>query len=317
MAGERRSTSIPAAAVLFLLALAGGSAWAAPLRAAAVPAAAWPDAAAGQTAPAGAPPRRIITMAPNLTEIVFALGAGERLVAVSEYSEFPPEAKTLPRVGGFINPDIEQLLALHPDLVILRDYSKGLEEKLRRFEVPVLPVRDEAIADILSAIREIGAALGASERAGRLAASLEQELETYRRRPEPARRPRVLLVAGRSPGTLQDLYAPGAGTFLDELIRLAGGANLFGDSKIPYPKLSKEEIIARDPEVILEPVSATSYAAAAPDPEVWKELGGVSAVRSGRIHVLPGDHLLIPGPRLGQALRDMEAAIRGSGAGPP
>lgn len=271
-------------------------------------------AAAGDPPPGGAPPagepRRVVTMAPNLTEIVFALGAGERLVAVSEYSDYPPEAKRLPTLGGFINPDIERILAHRPDLVIVRDYSRRLEQKMRAFGVPVLRVRDRAISDILETIREIARALGVEERGAALARSLEREVDSYRVRPEPARRPRVLLVAGRSPGTLQDLYAPGKGTFLDEMIRLAGGENLFGDSAIAYPKVSKEEIIARDPEVILEPASATSYSGARPDPADWKALGTLSAVRSGRIHVLEGDYLLIPGPRLGQALRDLERVIR-------
>jgi iron complex transport system substrate-binding protein len=256
-------------------------------------------------------------MAPNLTEIVFALGAGGRLVAVSDYSDYPPEARALPRLGGFLNPDVEQVLARKPDLVILRDYSAALEDKLAAFQVPVLRVRDEGIGDILKAIRSVGEALGEPGRGEALAASIERELEEYRRRPEPARRPRVLLVAGRSPGTLQDLFAPGAGTFLDELIRLAGGENLFGDSRIPYPKVSKEEVIARDPEVILEPVSATAYAGARPDPADWKALGGVSAVRSGRVRILFGDHLLIPGPRLLEALRDVERAIRLGDEAPP
>ena len=256
-------------------------------------------------------------MAPNLTEIVFALGAGERLVAVSEYSDYPPEARRLPRLGGFLNPDVEAILALRPDLVIVRDYSRRLEEKMAAFGVPVLRVRDEAIADILVAVREVGRALGLPERAGALAAALEREVDSYRLRPEPEHRPRVLLVAGRTPGSLQDLYAPGAGTFLDEMIALTGGSNVFGDSKIAYPKLSKEEIIARDPEVILEPVSATSYAGTRPDPADWKVLGTVSAVRSGRVHVLEGDYLLIPGPRLGLALRDLERAIRGAHAQAP
>jgi iron complex transport system substrate-binding protein len=230
-------------------------------------------------------------------------------VALSDFSDHPPEARALPRLGGFVNPDVEQVLAHKPDLVILREYSAALEKKLAAFRVPVLRVRDEGIADILKAIRDVGAALGVARRGEELAAAIERELEAYRKRPEPTRRPRILLVAGRSPGTLQDLYAPGAGTFLDELIRLAGGANLFGDSRIPYPKVSKEEVIARDPEVIVEPVSATAYAGAPPDPADWSALGGVSAVRHGRVRVLVGDYLLIPGPRLLEALRDIDRAI--------
>ncbi len=291
----------------------GAAAWAA-LACAAL---AWAAPPAPAPAAARAAPGRVITMAPNLTEIVFALGAGERLVAVSEYSDYPPEARRLPRLGGFLNPDVEAILALRPDLVIVRDYSRRLEEKMAAFGVPVLRVRDEAIADILVAVREVGRALGLPERAGALATALEREVDSYRLRPEPEHRPRVLLVAGRTPGSLQDLYAPGAGTFLDEMIALTGGSNVFGDSKIAYPKLSKEEIIARDPEVILEPVSATSYAGTRPDPADWKVLATVSAVRRGRVHVLEGDYLLIPGPRLGLALRDLERAIRGAGAGAP
>jgi iron complex transport system substrate-binding protein len=142
-------------------------------------------------------PARIITMAPNLTEIVFALGAGDRLVAVSEYSDYPKEASALPHTGGFINPDIERVLAYQPDLVILRDYSTRLERKLIAFGISVLRVRDESIADILETIRAIGDALGVGPQALRLIASIEDDLEPFRRRPEPAHRPRVLLVPAR------------------------------------------------------------------------------------------------------------------------
>lgn len=263
-------------------------------------------------APSALTPRRVVTMAPNLTEIVFALGAGHRLVAVSEYSDYPPEARHLPRLGGFVNPDVERILAQKPELVIVRDYSRALEEKMRAFGVPVLRVRDEGIEDILRAIRDIGAALGAGEKGRELAAEVEAAVDSYRRRPAPEHRPRVLLVAGRAPGTLQDLHAPGRGTFLDEMIRLAGGANLFGDSEIAYPKVSKEEIISRNPEVILEPVSALSYSGVRPDPADWRALGPLSAVRHGRIHILEGDYLLIPGPRIPLALRDLERAIGGA-----
>ncbi|MEE9229288.1 MAG: helical backbone metal receptor [Acidobacteriota bacterium] len=271
----------------------------------------------GAGAAPAARPERIITMAPNLTEIVFSLGAGERLVAVSKYSDYPHAARALPRAGGFINPDIERVLAYQPDLVILRDYSTRLEEKLRAFSIPVLRVHDESISDIMETIRSIGEALGTEPEAARLTASIERDLEQFRRRPEPARRPRVLLVTGRSPGTLQNLYTTGRGTFLHEMIRLAGGENLFGDSRIPYPKLSKEEIIARDPEVIVEPVSATSYNGARPDLGVWQRLGSLSAVRSGRLHLLEGDYVLIPGPRIGQALRDLDRVIRAYDKEPP
>jgi len=265
---------------------------------------------------AGAPsPRRVITMAPNLTEIVFALGAGDRLVAVSDFSDFPAAAQALPHLGGFVNPDIEQVLAHKPDLVILRDYSRSLEQKLAAFRVPVLEVRDEAIADIARTMREVGRALGLAPRGEALAAALERELDSYRRSPEPHHRPRVLLVAGRTPGTLQNLYAPGAGSFLDEMIRLAGGANLFADSKVPYLRVSKEEIIARDPEVIVEPVSASSYGGKKPAAADWRALGTVAAVRSGRVYALEGDYMLIPGPRLGLALRDLARVVR-TGAGP-
>jgi len=245
------------------------------------------------------PPERIVSLAPNMTEILFALGQGDRVVGVTRFCNFPPEAATREKVGGYTDISLEKVLSLAPDLVVVPTGpgAAAAERALERARVPVYWSRVDGIDDTLRALRELGALLGVRERGQVLAADLASEIATVV--PPAGPRPRVLVLVGAHP-----LVAAGPGTYLDELVRRAGGDNVVTSNPGSFATLSEEAVSQLAPGVILdlamagERLPATLLAR-------WRA-GGV------RVVALKGDLYLRPGPRLGQAFRDVEAAIRGA-----
>lgn len=247
-------------------------------------------------------PPRIVSLAPSHTEILFALGAGGDVVAVTVEDDHPPAVAELPRVGGMTSDtlDLERVLAARPTVVIaLAHDQQEAVAALRRLEVEVEVIPAESLADLFEAVRRLGAITGREEAAEELAGRLRQRVEAVRRAvagvPE-GRRPRVFYEVWDRP-----LMTAGPETFVSELIETAGGRNVFADAGTLYPRVSPEAVIRRDPEVILapdrhgEPVSAGELARR-PGWEV------ISAVRRGRVHTVDGDLVSRPGPRLVEAL---------------
>lgn len=257
--------------------------------------------------------RRVITLAPNLTETVFALGLGDRVVGVDDYSRWPAEVAKLPRLGGLFNPNLERIVALKPDLAVLVPSEREIGEKLRRFGIDSVIVSNETLADIERSFHAVARRCGVPEAGERLAAEWRREL-----RPAPLPgSPRVLLSAGRPVGRLADLVVAGPGTFFEELLDRLGAVNAFGDAKILYPEVGMEEVIARAPDVIIE------MRADPVPPEVerrligdWQALPQVPAVRDGRIKVIAGDYVTIPGPRLPRFYRELRAALAQAAGSP-
>jgi iron complex transport system substrate-binding protein len=278
-------------------------------------------ASGGSPAPsASGDPRRIVSLAPSATEILFALGAGDRVVGVDAFSDFPPEARDLPRLGGLLDPDLEAMLRLAPDLAVLVPSEAEVERALREAGVRTLVVPHEDLDDVEWAVLAIGRATGLDGRAERLVAALREELDRARVRRTEAGRPRVLFVVARDAGQVASLTAAGGRTYLDELIRLAGGRNVLADSPVRYPQVSAEGVIRMRPDVIVE------WAPAPPGPgggapggsaraAEWEELPGVPAVEAGRVHLLHDDLWLRPGPRVPEALRRLRRIVDGAEAG--
>lgn len=256
--------------------------------------------------PSATPCRRVIALAPNLSETLFALGLGPRVVGVDDYSHWPPEVEKLPRLGGLFNPNLERIVALKPDLAVLVPSERDIGEKLKRFGIDSLIVSNETLDDIERSFHVIADRCGVPEVGERLAAEWREEL-----RPNPvAGAPRVLLSAGRPAGRLADLVVAGPGTFLDELLQRLGAVNVFADAPIRYPEVGMEEIVARAPDVVIElRADPLSPEVARQLVEDWKALPQVPAVREGRIKVLAGDHILIPGPRLPRFYRELREAL--------
>ncbi len=253
-----------------------------------------------------APCQRVIALAPNLGETLFALGLGDRVVGVGDYSHWPPEVEKLPRLGGLFNPNLEKIVALKPDLAVLVPSERDLGEKLQRFGVDALVLSNESLDDIERSFHTLADRCGVPEAGERLAAEWRQGL-----RPDPLPgAPRVLLSTGRPAGRLADLVVAGPRTFLDELLQRLGAVNVFGDAPIRYPEVGMEEIVARAPDVVIElradPVPPDVARRLVAD---WKILPQVPAVREGRVEVIAGDHILIPGPRLPRFYRELRAVL--------
>lgn len=266
-----------------------------------------------------APPQRIVSTAPSLTETLFALGLGPRIVGVTEFCRYPPEAASKPRIGTFLEPSFERILAQRPDLVLVVRNPVRLAERLSQLGLRTVEVPQDSIAEILASIREIARLAGVETRGRALAASIEKQMEDVRRRASALPRRKVLFLVGRSPGTLQGMVGAGPGSFLDELIRVAGGVNALAGSPMAYPRVSVEQIVAADPDVILDmgdfahhegkPLESPGQFRA-----VWGQYRLIRAVRENQVRQAASEVLIRPGPRVGEAARGMFELIHGAGA---
>jgi iron complex transport system substrate-binding protein len=309
---RRRLGALAALAVAVAAWPAGAAASAGAAGSAASPA---PAAPAASPAPAGASvpaPRRIVSLAPSLTETLFALGLGDRVVGVDDYSVWPAAAAAKARIGGLFNPNLEKIVSLRPDLALLLPSEHDVAAKLRGLGVASLIVPVETLADVERSFVVIARRCGVAPAGERLAASWRAELAP---RPVPGALA-VMLSVGRQPGRLTGILAAARGTFLDELLARLGAVNVFADAAMRYPQVGLEEVVARAPRVILElrsdPAPPALAAALVHD---WRQLPTVPAVRGGRIFVIAGDYVLVPGPRLPLLYRDLRKALLAAAAG--
>jgi iron complex transport system substrate-binding protein len=255
---------------------------------------------------------RIVSLVPAVTEMLYAFGAGPRVVGVSSYDTFPPDVKQLPRVGALLDPNVEQILALKPDLVVVYGSQDDLKQQLTRAHVRFFDYRHAGLADIASTIRALGAQTGDAPAAESLATTIERGLEDIRARVKGRTRPRTLLVFGRERLALRGIYASGGVGFLNDMLETAGGANVFADVKLQAVQASTEQILAARPDVIIEARASNS---AFPSGErsaelnVWKALASIPAVRTGRVHFLFDDRIVIPGPRVVDGTLAIAAAV--------
>ena len=249
----------------------------------------------------GGPARRIVSLVPAVTEMLFAIGAGPQVVAVSSYDEFPPEVKSLPRVGALLDPDVERVLALRPDLVVSYGSQTDLQGQLGRARIRVFSYRHAGLGGIFETLKALGTATGHEADADGLARRLRAELDVVRARVKGRARPRTLLVFERDPATLRGIYVSGGRGFLHEMLGIAGGENVFADVQREAVQPSHETLLTRAPDVIIEVRATGLLAGAGPDErKVWAQLGSIPAVRTGRIYFLNGEHLVVPGPRVAQ-----------------
>ncbi|MBI4532156.1 MAG: ABC transporter substrate-binding protein [Candidatus Latescibacteria bacterium] len=256
-------------------------------------------------------PRRVICMAPSITETVFTLGLGDRVVGVSDFCTFPEEATKKERCGGWLNPNLEKITALHPDLVIIQGKHQKVRNYCQRRHIALLGVDMQDTASIFREIRNIGRALGCPTCAETLVSRIERDLQDVKWGVEGRPRPRVFLLIGRTPGSLAGLYTPGQGSFLAEVLEIAGGENTFGNVTQSYPQVSKESLVQRAPEVILEmqPGKIFTPEQVATLKADWQAIPSLPAVRNDRIYVITDDFALIPGPRIGRLARRIASVL--------
>ena len=239
-----------------------------------------------------------------MTEFVYALGLGHKVIGVSDFSTHPPEAREKNRVGGLINPNKEKIISLRPDLLILQGHNDSIAKLCEEHKIRFLTVEINSVEDIWKAIRLIGHELDVSEEAERLVNRIQAELHSVQEltRQRPVRK--VFLTLGHTPGDLTGLMTTGPNTFIHELVSLAGGENVFHDVFGMYPQISKESLIKRQPEVIIEaiPGGMTKEKLRILKKD-WSQLPMLPAVKTGQIHFITEDFLLIPGTRIAQTVQ--------------
>ena len=262
----------------------------------------------GGAAPSAAP-MRIVSIVPAVTEMLFAIGAGPQVVGVSSFDHFPAEVERLTRVGGLIDPDVERILTLSPDLVIVYGARSDLAARLARARIPTFPYEIGDLANVTATIRSLGTQVGRAQAAEAEAARIERELDAIHQRVAGQPRYRTLLVFGREPGSLRGVYASGGVGFLHDLLEIAGGDDVFADVQRENVQIGTEQILARAPEAVIELHDTMTPQRLASERRVWSALPGLPAVKNHRVYLLANELLTIPGPRVVEAARMMAEAL--------
>ncbi|NOY68571.1 MAG: cobalamin-binding protein [Deltaproteobacteria bacterium] len=250
-------------------------------------------------------PVRVVSLSPSMTEIIFDLGCENRLVGVTRFSNYPEKAKSVPRVGTYIYLDTERIVSLAPDLCIaIKDGNpKAVVDRLSGLGIPVYAVDPRDIKTVMQTVIETGILLGVEKRAQKLVRSMRERLSRISvRLPSSVERPKVFLQIGISP-----IVSAGKGTFVDELIRLAGGDNAAGMFS-GYPRFSVEDVLSLGPDIIIVSSMARdrSFVEAI---KKWRSWPGLPAAKSGRIFPADSDLLNRPTPRLVDGLEELAALI--------
>lgn len=255
-------------------------------------------------------PSRIVSIIPAVTEMLFAMGAGEKVVAVGSFDEYPPEIAKLERVGALLDPDLEKILSLRPDLVVVYHSQTDFRRQLERAQVPTFVYTHAGLADVTATMRSLGERVGRGLEAQRAALSVEDALADIRKRTDGRPRPRTLVVFGRESGALRGIYASGGVGFLHDMLVAAGGTNVLADVQRQSVQATTELIISRRPDVIIElrgtPIDERDARAMRAD---WNTLGAVPAVRAGRVHLISDQRTVVPGPRVAEGTRLLAAAL--------
>jgi iron complex transport system substrate-binding protein len=248
----------------------------------------------------------VVSLSPSATEVVAALGAADYLVGVDDYSTFPPEVTRLPRVGNFLSPDVEAIVRLRPTLVVVDDIHAQAAETLGGLGLSTLVCPMHGIPDVKRAITAIGQHLGRAPRAAELVAAIDHAIDDAAAH-RPARKPRVLALIDRTPGGPEGMVAAGAGSWIGELLAIVGGDNVLATHPDRYPRLSREEVIRAQPEVIFDIHPAASAADPVAD---WASVP-VPAVTARRVLATTSPYLTAPSPRIAAALAELRAALGG------
>ena len=244
--------------------------------------------------------QRVISTSPAITEILFAIGAGDRVVGVTDYCNYPKNACRLPSIGGPLNPSTEKWIALKPDLIILQDDSVVLNKHAKVFKIPTLEVSVNNLENILTSIQVIADAMQIPKAGKQLVDKITTQIDNYRTSIGKTKARHVLMLLSDTNDPSRDLYAVGRNTFLNELLSIAGGENILPDTMATYPKISKEFIIAKSPEIIIEigPTANLSSEGILNRKKAWTIYPTIRAVKNDRLYFVGADYILIPGPRL-------------------
>jgi iron complex transport system substrate-binding protein len=250
-----------------------------------------------------ATPQRIVSAAPAITETLFALGLGDRVVGVTTHCRFPEEARKKAKIGGYLRPSLEAIVALRPDLVIAERSPSNLATQLGGLKISVVEVDFKTLPDILASFQKIADAAGVAERGVALRNSIARQMDQIRNRGKPYERVKMMFVVGRTAGTLTGIIVVGGNSYLSELMGIAGGVNAFADAAAAYPKVTLEEVLARDPDVILDRADMGDQSTATEAQKravinLWRTYPMLKAVKRDRVVFGISDIFFVPGPRI-------------------
>ncbi len=267
------------------------------------------------TAAALAAQNRIVSTSPAITETLFALGLGPRVVGVSTYCHFPPEATKLPKIGTYLQPSIEAILRLKPDMVIMERLAPQAIEQLRRVGIRVQQVNTGDVATNLHMIEEIAQLANVPAMGQTVKSKVNAALQAVQNAAKGRPKRKVVFIVGRTPGRLEGMVAVGKGSYLNELIAMAGGANILADSAITYPRISLEALVRLQPDVIIDMGDMAETIGVTDEHKrsvvsLWRGRQDIKA----RVYAVASDIYVVPGPRMAEAARELESLING---GPP
>ncbi|NOY87437.1 MAG: ABC transporter substrate-binding protein [Deltaproteobacteria bacterium] len=256
--------------------------------------------------------RRIISLAPSITEVLFSLGLGDRVVGVTRYCDYPPEALEKPKIGGYFDINYEAIIIANPDLVVLLKEHDKPRENLKRLGIETLTVDHSSVDGIMESIRLIGKKTGKMEAAEKILLTIGKRIERVKNLTVGLTRPSVMVAVGRNlqTGAAGAVYISGKDGFYDELISMAGGKNAYTEDTLKFPALSAEGVARLNPQVIIEMVpDVTDTQTDEKMMKKWRSIPRLDAVRKGRVYVFNEDYVVIPGPRFVLLLEEMARVI--------
>jgi len=258
-------------------------------------------------------PSRIVSLSPHITETLFALGAGSKVIAVTRYCDYPNEAIALPNIGGLVDVNIEAIVTLNADLVILLSSQQAVQQQLKSLGIRTLTVSSRTLADIKSTIRHVGIATGYQQEATQLLTHMTAQITAIRLAVKPLAKPTVMISVSHPLGdnALHSVYIAGQQDFYNDLLQIAGGENVY---QRPYPKvphISLEGILNLNPDVIIDVFPEADDHSASLDAiyAQWMTLKSVQAVQNEQVHIIQADYATIPGPRVITLLKHLVSIL--------
>jgi len=254
----------------------------------------------------------VVSLSPHITEIIFALGAQDKLVGISDFCTYPAETDQIERIGGLLNPNLEKLLGLKADLFIGTPAHHELALKLGKQNLYTILLANDCFEDIFTTIDSIGVLLNKTVQAQKLQQAIHDSLDYYLAfTPQMQQKPTALLSIGRNPGTTHKITASGNDTFIAEMWQKIGGINIFTDLPAKYAQISNEALLQKNPDLIIEFKFKEDWNEQknVANKREWTNLQNLKAVQQGHIYVLNGDYTLIPGPRIYLLARDFQEII--------
>ena len=260
--------------------------------------------------------QRIVSTSPSITETLFALGAGPSVVGVSTYCRYPPQVQHLPKVGTYSKPNAEKIALLKPDLVILHKTSGDLANRLQAVGIRTVEVQQGSLTDLFNTARTIGKATGRTRQAEELIGRIESKVKSAAARKPGEQRPSVLVIVSKEREQLTGLIAAGSKTYLGELVEAAGGRNALAGTQVEtYPRISLETVIRLNPDVLIDASGMGDVPNDTPEQRLktiqpWLARRELAAVRNGRVTAILSEALVVPGPRILEALDMISRCLR-------